>query len=64
MHGTSIFEIKNHKPAAHAKNPIILKSDLYFIYVTSYYEIEESSERSLLPFDWLGLPERYVIEAF
>jgi hypothetical protein len=51
MHGTSIFEIKNHKPAAHAKNPIILKSDLYFIYVTSYYEIEESSERSLLPFD-------------
>lgn len=71
MHGTSIFEIKNQRPPAHANNPIMLNSYLYFIWVKSYSVSSESYWRSLLPFELFVLafevlvfPERYVIEVF
>ena len=76
MQGTIIFEMKNQRPPAHAKNPITVKSDLYLIWVKSYSVLRESYWRILLPvvlfllalellallFELLTLPEIVVDE--
>lgn len=78
MQGTSIIEMKNQRPPAHAKNPITLNSDLYLIWVKSYSVLRESYWRSLLPvvlfllalellvllLELLTLPEIFVAEVF
>jgi hypothetical protein len=49
MQGTRIFEMKNQRPPAQAKNPIMLNSYLNFVLVKSCSILSEFDWRSLLP---------------